>query len=114
MHLDLTSKICMLTKFLKFYDICHKICCLNTIYKMILDNNNKKIKCFLIVKLQIFHFYANLYLAIASLCYTVTFKDYLLLLVKYTFFFQVRQYQPVKYGVFPLLPLSRHRLSMLI
>ncbi|XP_050432892.1 CTD nuclear envelope phosphatase 1 [Adelges cooleyi] len=24
----------------------------------------------------------------------------------------VRQYQPVKYGVFPLLPLSRHRLSM--
>lgn len=24
---------------------------------------------------------------------------------------QVRQYQPVKYGVFPLLPLSRHRLS---
>jgi hypothetical protein len=29
------------------------------------------------------------------------------------FLFQVRQYQPVKYGVFPLLPLSRHRLSML-
>ncbi|XP_025197794.1 CTD nuclear envelope phosphatase 1 homolog [Melanaphis sacchari] len=24
----------------------------------------------------------------------------------------VRQYQPVKYGVFPLLPLSRHRISM--
>lgn len=37
----------------------------------------------------------------------------LIKMYNWSFLLQVRQYQPVKYGVFPLLPLSRHRISML-